>query len=209
VADLAERRDLERLVETAGPVDVLVSNAALPAGGTVETFSIAEIDRALDVNLRAGIVLSRSVVPAMRARRRGHVVFVSSLAAAFPTPGLTLYNATKAALTSYALSLRGELAPHGVGVSVVQPGPIREAGMWADTNLNPPKGLTTRLPAEVGDAVVHAIETNRAVVNVAPLGLRVGAVAGRAAPTAVVRFAPRLGVNELTDAMAAALRHKR
>ena len=84
-----------------------------------------------------------------------------------------------------------------------------EAGMWADTNLNPPKGLTTRSPAEVGDAVVHAIETNRAVVNVAPLGLRVGAVAGRAAPTAVVRFAPRLGVNELTDAMAAALRHKR
>jgi len=181
----------------------------LPAGAKLETFSIAEIDLALDVNLRAGIVLSRSLVPPMLARRRGQVVFVSSLAAAFPTPALTICNATKAAVTRYALSLRGELAPQGVGVSVVHPGPIREAGMWADTNLDPPTGLTTRSPAQVGDAVVHAIETNRAEVSVAPLGLRVAAVVGRAAPTAVVRFAPRLGAYELTDAMAAAPRHKR
>src|SRR4051794_19163651 len=59
VADLTNRADVAQLVETLHAVDVLVSNAALPAGGRVETFSVEEIDRALDVNLRAPVVLSR------------------------------------------------------------------------------------------------------------------------------------------------------
>src|SRR5882757_3828616 len=101
--------DIAHLLETMGAVDVLVSNAALPAGGRVETFSVEEIDRALDVNLRAPVVLSRHVAADMTRRGRGHIVFVSSLAAAFPTPGLTIYNTTKTGLASYALSLRGEL----------------------------------------------------------------------------------------------------
>ena len=209
VADLARRADLERLIESVGRIDVLVSNAALPAGGAVATFSIAEIDRALDVNLRAAMILSRSLAAGMVERGHGHLVFVSSLAAAFPTPGLTLYNATKAALTSYALSLRGELRPHGVGVSVAHPGPIRDAGMWADTKLDPPRGLRTKSPSQVGHAVVRAVARDRAEVVVAPVALRLGAIIGRAVPTVFARVAPRLGASEVTDAMADALRHKR
>ena len=209
VADLAHRADVGHLAETMGVVDVLVSNAALPAGGRVDTFSVDEIDRALDVNLRAPIVLSRHLAAEMTRRGQGHIVFVSSLAAAFPTPGLTVYNTTKAALASFGLSLRGELAPHGVGVSIVYPGPIRDAGMWADTQLALPVGLSTRSPAEVGEAVVRAIEHNRAEVMVAPLALRLGAVFGRSSPATVARLAPRFGSTKLTDAMAQALRHKR
>jgi short-subunit dehydrogenase len=209
VADLTDRRGVDHLISSVGSIDVLISNAALPAGGAVETFSIDEIDRAVDVNLRAPIVLSRVFTASMAERGHGHVVFVSSLAASFPTPALTIYNATKSALTSYALSLRGELAPHGVGVSAVQLGPIRDSGMWADTGLTPPKGLGTRSPTQVGEAVVRAIEHNLAQVTVAPIGLRVGAVLGRAMPTVFVRLAPRLGAREVTDAMADALRHKR
>jgi short-subunit dehydrogenase len=107
------------------------------------------------------------------------------------------------------MSLRGELAPHGVGVSIVYPGPIRDAGMWADTQLALPVGLSTRSPAEVGEAVVRAIEHNRAEVMVAPLSLRLGAVFGRSSPATVARLAPRFGANKVTDAMARALRHKR
>src|SRR6266540_4039816 len=81
VADLATRDAVARLVATVGELDVLVSNAGLPAGGTLDTFSVDEIDRALDVNLRAPIVLSRHFVPGMVERGRGHVVFVSSAAA--------------------------------------------------------------------------------------------------------------------------------
>jgi short-subunit dehydrogenase len=88
----------------------------------------------------------------MTTRGKGHVVSVSSLAAAFPTPGLTVYNATKSALASFGLSLRGELAAHGVGVSVILPGPISQAGMWAGTGLATPMGLNTRSPVQVGAA---------------------------------------------------------
>ena len=209
VADLADPADVDRLAADAGEIDVLVSNAALPAGGEVASFSVDELDRALQVNLRAPIVLSRRLSEPMVGHGRGHIVFVVSLAAAFPTPGLTVYNATKAALASYALSLRGELAGHGVGVSIVSPGPIREAGMWADTGLAAPKGLRTRSPAQVGDAVVRAVEEDRAEITVASLGLRVGALFARAVPGAFARLAPRMGASEVTGAMADALRHKR
>jgi short-subunit dehydrogenase len=193
VADLANRDDTAGLVDAVRQLDVLVSNAALPGGGKVETFSIEEIDRVLEVNLRVPMVLSSHFTPAMVRRGCGHVVFVSSLAAAFPTPGLAIYNATKSALASYGLLLRGELAPRSVGVSIVYPGPIRGAGMWADTGLSPPMGISTRSPEDVGRSVVLAVERNRAEVMVAPLALRVGAVFGRSASAAVVRLAPRLG----------------
>lgn len=209
VADLADPADVERLAVEAGEVDVLVSNAALPASGEVAGFSVAELDRALQVNLRAPIVLSRRLSEPMVGHGRGHIVFVASLAAAFPTPGLTVYNATKTALASYALSLRGELAGRGVGVSVVYPGPIREAGMWADTGMAAPNGLRTRSPGQVSEAVVRAVEDNVAQISVASLGLRVGATCARAAPGAFARLAPRMGASEVTGAMAKALRHKR
>jgi uncharacterized protein len=208
-ADLADGDAAARLADAVGDIDVLVSNAALPAGGTVNTFSVDDVDWAIDVNVRAPMVLSRLLSPRMVARRRGHVVFVSSLAAAFPTPGLTIYNATKAVLASYGLSLRGELAPRGVGVSVVYPGPISGAGMWAETGLAAPMGLRPRSPGQVGAAVVRAVERNQAEISVAPVALRLGAVLSRAAPATFAKLAPRLGANRVTGAMADALRHKR
>src|SRR6185503_20902936 len=78
-ADLSERDGPARLAEAAGAVDVLVANAALPASGRVEDFDPAEIDRSIDVNLRAPIQLTRALLPGMLDRGRGHVVFVSSL----------------------------------------------------------------------------------------------------------------------------------
>jgi len=89
-ADLAERDGPARLAEAAGAVDVLVANAALPASGRLEEFEPEEIDRALDVNLRAPVQLARAVLPGMLERGRGHLVFVSSLSgkAASPRSGI-------------------------------------------------------------------------------------------------------------------------
>ena len=208
VADLTNPADIARLAAEISDADVIVSNAVLPGGGEVTSFSPAQIDRLLDVNLRAPILLSRHLATHMIERRRGHIVFVSSLAAAFPTPGLTLYNATKSAIDSYALSLRGELASHGIGVSLIQLGPIRDAGMWADTGLAP-TGLRTKSPADVGSAVVRAIEPSLAQVCVAPIPLRLGARLAQMTPATFARIAPKLGARRITDAMADALRHKR
>jgi short-subunit dehydrogenase len=208
VADLTRSADVARLAAESCDADVLVSNAALPGGGDVASFSPDEIDRLLDTNVRAPIMLSRSLAEHLVERRHGQLVFVSSLAAAFPTPELTLYNASKAALDSYALSLRGELARHGVGVSLVRLGPIRDAGMWAETGLAP-RGLRTRSPSDVGVAVVRAIEQNRAELNVAPASLRIGARLARLWPAAFARVAPMLGASRVTGPMAEALRDKR
>lgn len=209
VADLSDPHSVETLVGQVGEVDVLVSNAALPGCGALASFSDAEIDRALAVNVRAPMLLSRHLSAGMADRRQGHLVFVSSLAAAFPTPGLSIYNATKAALSSYALSLRAELADSGVGVSLVHPGPISETGMWAETGLSTPFGLSTRSPVEVGLAVVTAIQANRAQVAVASLPLRLGAIVARALPATIAAAGPRLGASRMTGAMAQALERKR
>src|SRR6185312_14402239 len=84
--DLAEPAALERLVRESGEVDILVANAALPASGALDSFTVQEIDRALDVNLRAPIVLAHSLLPQMIGRGRGHLLFMSSLAGKAATP---------------------------------------------------------------------------------------------------------------------------
>jgi NAD(P)-dependent dehydrogenase (short-subunit alcohol dehydrogenase family) len=79
LCDLANRSSLEGLLETVASVDLFVCNAALPATGPLEDFSVDEIDRALDVDPRAPILLSRAAGPAMASRGGGHIVFVSSI----------------------------------------------------------------------------------------------------------------------------------
>ena len=84
-----------------------------------------------------------------------------------------MYSATKFGLRGFALSLREDLRSAGVGVSVVLPGFIRDAGMFADTGVKLPLGVGTKAPEDVADAVLRASSTNRAEVDVAPAGLAV------------------------------------
>ncbi len=79
VADLTNRADVARCMDEAGAIDVLVANAALPSSGPCTEFREDEIDRALDVNLRAPIMMARRAAQGMLERRRGHVVFISSI----------------------------------------------------------------------------------------------------------------------------------
>ena len=146
VVDLAERDDVERLVNEAGDVDILIANAGLPASGTLDSFTVNEIDRALDVNLRAPMVLARQLAPAMVAKGRGHLLFVSSLFGKFASPGAAVYSATKYGLRGFAGPLREDLHGTGVGVSAVFPGFIREAGMFSDAKVDLPPGLAPARP---------------------------------------------------------------
>jgi short-subunit dehydrogenase len=208
-ADLAERDALDALVAAAGAVDVLVANAALPASGPLDDFSVEQIDRALDVNLRAPIQLARALLPGMVERRQGALVFLSSMAGKAAAPGTALYSATKFGLRGFALALREDLRDSGVAVSTIFPGFIRDAGMFADTGLTLPRGIGTRRPEDVADAVVRAIAGRRAEIDVAPLALRLGAAFGGLAPTTANRIARRMGSTDLAARVAAAQRVKR
>ena len=130
--DLVEPSEVDRLASEAGEVDILIANAALPATGALESFTMHEIDRALAVNLRAPIALTHALMPAMVARGRGHLVYISSLSGKAATPVSLMYTTTKFGLRGFAAGLRIDLRGSGVGVTTVLPGFIRDAGMFAD-----------------------------------------------------------------------------
>jgi short-subunit dehydrogenase len=200
-ADLAQREDVARLAGEVGELDVVVFNAALPASGPVLDCSQEHIDRALEVNLRAPIALTRAIAPAMVARRRGHLVYISSLAGKAAAPGSALYSATKFGLRGFALCLREDLRGAGVGVSVVLPGFIRDAGMFADSGAHLPRGVGTRSPEQVAAAVIRAIESNRAELEVAPPGLRIGAAFAGLAPQTAATASRLMGSDKLSAAI--------
>ena len=174
-ADLAEPEAAERLAAEAAGTEILIANAGLPGAGWLTDFSAEEVKRALRVNLEAPMLLARALYPAMVEAGSGHLVFVASLAGKAASPRSSIYNATKFGLRGFALGLRADLAPKGVGVSLVSPGFIREAGMFADAGAKPPPGMGTARPEQVGAATVKAIERNKVEVTIAPLPQRAGA----------------------------------
>jgi short-subunit dehydrogenase len=208
-ADLSDPRAAADLAQQAGAVDVLVANAALPASGRIDDFSSDQIDRALDVNLRAPVQLTRALLPGMTERGRGHLVFVSSMAGKVAVARSALYSATKFGLRGFAAGLREDLHGTGVGMTVVFPGFIAEAGLFAETGVELPRGVGTRTPEQVAAAVISGIERDRAEIDVAPLGIRLGALAWSFAPTTVEGLQRRLGSAALADAIAKGQRSKR
>jgi short-subunit dehydrogenase len=186
-SDLAEPGSAERLAAEAGEVDVLVANAGLPGAGWLTDFTPEQVTRALRVNLEAPMLMAQALFPAMVERGSGHLVFVASLAGKAASPRSSIYNATKFGLRGFALALRADLAPKGVGVSLVSPGFIRDAGMFADAGAKPPPGLGTGTPEQVGAATVRAIERDKVEVTVAPLTQRAMSHFALASPGLAVR----------------------
>jgi len=191
--DLADAAEVERLATECAGIDVLVANAALPASGHLNSFSVEEIDRALAVNLRAPMMLARALSESMVARGEGHLVFISSLAGKAAVQGSTVYSATKFGLRGFGQGLRDDLRAAGVGVSVVFPGFIRDAGMYADAGVQLPGFIGTSTPEQVADAVVRAIVRNKGEVDVAPVSMRLGAKFAGLAPELAANANRRMG----------------
>ena len=192
--DLSHRDEVDRLDRRGRPRSTSSSRTPrVPASGLLTELTQEQIDRMLEVNLRAPIALARALAPAMIARRRGHMVFISSLSGKAARPASSIYSATKFGLRGFALGLREDLRPHGVGVSVVLPGFIRDAGMFADAGIALPFGVGTRSPEDVAAAVIRAIERNRAEIDVAPRPVRLGAAFASVAPQLADAVSRRMG----------------
>jgi uncharacterized protein len=207
--DLSDRESLMRLVEEAGPVDVLVAGAGNPGSGRIESFTLDEIDRAIDVNLRSPMVLARLLCEGMAERGGGHIVFISSLSGKAGTVRTSIYAATKFGLRGFAQALREDLRPRGVGVSTVFPGFIRNAGMFHESGATLPGYVGTKTPEDVAGAVVSAIERNRGEVDVAPVAMRIGTTLVGLAPELAANVQRRLGAEGLASQMEVGQRDKR
>ena len=187
-ADLAEPGAATKLVADAGDFDVLVANAGVRGAGPLTSYSDEQIERAIRVNLEAPVRMARASIERMTERGSGQMVFISSLAGKASPPRGSLYNAGKAGLRGFAIGLRGDLAPHGVGVSLVSPGFVRDAGMFANSGSKPPPGLGTTTPERVAAAVVRAIEANKMEIAVAPLQQRFATHLALASPGVGLRI---------------------
>ena len=117
-------RAVEAVLREAGRLDALINNAGFGQYGAVEDVSPEEWRRQFDVNLFGAVVAIRAVLPAMRTARRGTIVNVSSVAGKISIPFAAPYCASKHALEAVSDALRVEVAPFGIRVVVVEPGPI-------------------------------------------------------------------------------------
>ena len=171
--DVGKAKDLQALADKAvvelGPVDVVVNNAGIERYGEFHDADPELIEKILRVNLWAAAYLTRVVLPGMVERRRGHIVNIASLAGKTAVPYNTVYSMSKHGLVGLSWSLREEVRPYGIGVSVVCPTFVSDAGMFADWSLGerPPSVNRPVTPDDVAAATVRAIEKNRAEVLVA------------------------------------------
>jgi NAD(P)-dependent dehydrogenase (short-subunit alcohol dehydrogenase family) len=127
--DVTDRRQIAAVVAQAegrfGGIDVLVNNAGYGYRGAVEEADEEEIRRLFETNFFGLVFMTQAVLPGLRARRRGHIVNISSTAGRTAYPGSGYYAASKFAVEGLSDALRKELQPLGIGVTLVEPGAFR------------------------------------------------------------------------------------
>jgi NAD(P)-dependent dehydrogenase (short-subunit alcohol dehydrogenase family) len=195
---------VDSVVGRYGRIDLLCNNAGIGAGGPVEQLTLADWAAVIDADLNSVVYGVAAAYPSMVRQASGHIVNTASLAGLVPSPLLTPYAAAKAAVVGLSVSLRVEAAAHGVGVSVVCPGPV-ETPILDQTGpgnaVNARKLLTNALgppypAAAMAADILDGVVENRAII-VAPATARAAWEGYRRAPEAVL------------DAMAAQARASR
>ena len=124
--DVSKRGEADRLARTAeetlGPIDILVANAGGPPSTLFDSTTDEQYVAAIELNLLSAIRLSHACVPGMRRRGWGRVIFLTSMAAKQPVPGLLLSNTARSGLLGFAKTLANECARDNVLVNTVLPG---------------------------------------------------------------------------------------
>lgn len=123
--DITDADQVREVISVAGELDVIVNNSGYGLIGAVEECSDEQIRRNVETNFFGPLQVIRAALPMLRERRSGHIVNISAAAAISNYPGFGVYGAAKAALEYLSESLRLELAPLGIRVTLVEPGPFR------------------------------------------------------------------------------------
>ena len=144
-ADMGKEDDCIRVVaehnERFGGLDVLVNSAGIGIAGTVESLQTKHLDLQLNINLRGLLLVSREAIPLLK-ETKGWIINLASIAGTTPTPGLTVYGATKAAVIALTRSQNAELDGDGVRAIAICPGFVDTAmaawsGLTADEMIKP------------------------------------------------------------------------
>ncbi len=132
-ADVSRGEDIrslvDRAVEAFGKIDILVTNAGAAGGADLEHSDEQEWDRVMALNLKGAFLLCKAAVPHMKERRYGKIIMVSSMGAVRPSISVLAYHSAKAGVLGLMKNLAFELAPFGIYVNCIVPGPI-ETPFW-------------------------------------------------------------------------------
>jgi NAD(P)-dependent dehydrogenase (short-subunit alcohol dehydrogenase family) len=189
VADAAAAHEAVRqALARFGRIDAVFNNAGYGHVGAVEELSDDELRRQLDVNLMGVINVTRAVLPAMRKQRSGHLVQMSSLNGIEPLPGGAYYTASKFAVKGFSEALAAEVAPFGIRVTIVEPGPFRtrfldeKSARWAapmpdyEASVGKARALLRKMkgtqpgdPARAAQAILRAVRSDKPPLHL-PLG---------------------------------------
>ena len=151
------------LEETLGGIDVLVNNAGYGVEGIFEETPLEVFRQQFEVNVFGTVAVTKAVLPGMRRRGQGHVIFITSMGGLRAFPGLSAYHGTKYALEGIADSLRMELAPLGIKVTSVEPGSFRTE--WAGRSM-------TRVERSISDydALIDPVRAARQAMSGQQIG---------------------------------------
>ncbi|POR45629.1 short-subunit dehydrogenase [Paraburkholderia eburnea] len=125
-----------------GPIDVLVNNAGYGHEGVMEESPLSEMRRQFDVNVFGAVAMMKAILPFMRARKRGHILNITSMGGYITLPGIAYYCGSKFALEGISEALGKEVKPFGIAVTAVAPGSFRTD--WAGRSM-------TRTPRSIAD----------------------------------------------------------
>lgn len=174
--EAAVRSAVERFAAEVGEPDLLVNSAGVFIPGYFESMPSELFREHLDIDVLGVIYATRAVVPYMIARKRGHIVNVSSMAGFMGIFGYTAYSTAKFAVMGFSESLRSEMKPLGIGVTVVCPPDVDTPGLVKEKSLRPPEtdkvcGNVAAIPAEqVAAELVRGVERGKYLVIPGAIG---------------------------------------
>jgi NAD(P)-dependent dehydrogenase (short-subunit alcohol dehydrogenase family) len=194
--DVTDESSVRAAVAAAGPIDVLVSNAGATVRAPMETVPVAEVQRLFDLNTFGALRVAQAVMPGMRERGGGKLIFISSIQGRIAIPLIGPYSASKWALEAIAETLAIEAAHFGISVQLLEPAAVSSGGaqrakVFLDDS-NPYRPLLDQVQGfrsdpvtvdEVAAAVALAVEDVHAPLRI-PVGAPAASVlaARKAAP---------------------------
>ncbi|WP_167100433.1 SDR family oxidoreductase [Mycobacterium sp. DL592] len=177
----ALRAAVERTIADLGRIDVLINNAGYGVFGAAEEVSDHQIESILATNLTAGIQLIRAVLPHMRTAGGGRIIQLSSYGGQVAFPGNSMYHATKWGIEGFCESVAQEVAPFGIGVTIIEPGGARTQFRYGSAQvadplpayvggparafekmLDPANGLAVGDPARMAAAIIESVDVDPA-----------------------------------------------
>src|SRR5208282_3378856 len=185
VLEMTDRAAVRHLVDRAfdqvGQVDAIVSNAGYGLFGAAEELSDAQVERMIATNLTGAITLIRAALPHLRHQGGGRIIQISSYGGQVAYPGNSLYHATKWGIEGFCEAVAQEVAPFGIGVTIVEPGGARTEFRYGSARvadlmpeydgnpahafqrmLDPANGLAPGDPARMAARIIDSVDTEPA-----------------------------------------------